>query len=148
MSISSARIIPFQLTQWKDTIEFVPPIKEGEVIKVYDGDTITVASKLPYKESLLYRFSIRLKGIDSAEIKSKNANEKEHAKLARDALSGLILHKKITLRNIGTEKYGRILADVYLNDICVNEWMIQEGHAVKYDGGTKQHPSSWDEEVV
>ena len=118
MSISSARIIPFQPTQWKDTIEFVPPIKEGEVIKVYDGDTITVASKLPYKESLLYRFSIRLKGIDSAEIKSKNANEKEHAKLARDALSDLILHKKITLRNIGTEKYGRILADVYLKYMC------------------------------
>lgn len=147
MSITSAKIIPFQPTQWKDTTEFVPPISEGEVIKVYDGDTITIASKLPYKESLLYRFSIRLKGIDSAEIKSKNANEKEHAKLARNALSELILNKKVTLRNIGTEKYGRILADVYLGEICVNEWMVQEGLAVKYDGGTKQRPASWDEEV-
>ena len=29
--------------------EFVPPITNGKVIKVYDGDTITIASKMPWK---------------------------------------------------------------------------------------------------
>jgi hypothetical protein len=29
-------------------IPFVPPITSGTVIKVYDGDTITITSKLPY----------------------------------------------------------------------------------------------------
>ena len=28
--------------------KFIPPIKNGRVIKVYDGDTITIVSKLPY----------------------------------------------------------------------------------------------------
>lgn len=130
---------------WKDVVKFVPPVEKGIVIKVYDGDTITIATRLPYKDSPLYRFPVRLKGIDSAEIKSKNANEKIHAKIARDALSELILHKNVLIQNIENEKYGRILADVYYNDLFINEWMIEKGFAVKYDGGTKQIPSTWTE---
>ena len=128
---------------WDDTIEFVFPIQEGYVIKVYDGDTITIAAKLPYNESPLYRFPVRLNGIDTPELKGQSDDEKTAAKQARDALSQLILHKKITLRNVQNEKYGRILADVYLDDLCINDWLIQERYAVKYDGGSKQIPSSW-----
>ena len=141
----SAKVIPFHEIQWKETIPFIPPIESGQVIKVYDGDTITIATRLPYKDSPLYRFPIRLKGIDSAEIKSKNINEKIHATAAKDALSELILHKTVLIKNIENEKYGRILADVYLEEICINGWMIEKGYAVKYDGGTKQIPTSWTE---
>ena len=141
----SAKIIPFHEIQWKETIPFIPPIESGQVIKVYDGDTITIATRLPYKDTPLYRFPIRLKGIDSAEIKSKNDNEKKNAMIARDSLSKLILHKTVTIKNIENEKYGRILADVYLGEICVNDWMIEKGYAVKYDGGTKQIPTAWRE---
>ena len=143
--MNSAKIIPFHEIQWKETIPFIPPIESGQVIKVYDGDTITIATRLPYKDSPLYRFPIRLKGIDSAEIKSKNENEKKHAINARDALSELILHKTVVIKNIENEKYGRMLADVYLGEIYLNDWMIDKGYAVKYDGGTKQIPSNWKE---
>jgi hypothetical protein len=47
-----------QIPKWKDTIEFVPPVSEGFVIKVYDADTLTIASRLPYPESPLYRFQV------------------------------------------------------------------------------------------
>jgi micrococcal nuclease len=136
-----SKIAPY--IEWKDTVAFVPPITEGHVIKVYDGDTITIASTLPIVNSPLYRFSVRLSGIDSAEIKSKNLNEKDHAKKVRDILSELILHKTVTLKNISTEKYGRILADVYLDDLFINEWMLNEGYAVEYNGGTKT--TTWSE---
>ena len=129
--------------KWEDTIEFTFPIQEGYVIKVYDGDTITIAAKLPYIESPVYRFPVRLNGIDTPEIKGKTDDEKTAAKQARDALSQLILHKKVTLINVQNEKYGRILADVYLDNLCINEWLIKEHYAVKYDGGTKHIPSSW-----
>ena len=33
---------------YKDTTPFIPPLTYGKVIKVYDGDTLTIASKLPY----------------------------------------------------------------------------------------------------
>ena len=82
---------------WKDTIEFVPPVEKGIVIKVYDGDTITIASKLPYLSSPLYRFSVRLNGIDCPEIKSKDENEKQCAQIAKKEMSDLILNKIVIL---------------------------------------------------
>ena len=128
---------------WDDTIPFVVPVSIGQVIKVYDGDTITIAAKLPFARSPLYRFSVRLNGIDTPEIKGKSEDEISVAKEARDALSGLILHKNVVLKNVATEKYGRILADVYLDELHINKWLIEQRFAVKYDGGTKNPPESW-----
>ena len=123
---------------WKDTIPFVPPISGGRVIKVYDGDTITIASKLPYKKSPLYRFSVRLNGIDSPEIKGVSKKETQMAIISRDKLAEKCLGKKVKLTEIKREKYGRVLADIHCDGICLNEWMITEKLAVKYNGGTKE----------
>jgi endonuclease YncB( thermonuclease family) len=132
-------------------VPFVPPITSGYVIKVYDGDTITIAGRLPYPESPLYRFSVRLLGIDSPEIKGKTEKEKEAAHKSQRALEGLVLNKTVLLREISTEKYGRILANVYLvtdtEELLVNKWMLANGHAVPYDGKTKQ-PFDSDSPVV
>jgi endonuclease YncB( thermonuclease family) len=127
----------------EDTVEFTFPIKGGRVIKCYDADTITIASKLPYKESPLYRLSVRLSGIDAPEIKGKSEEEKELAKQARDFVSNLILNKYVRLENVESEKYGRILADVYIGDVHLNDLLIRERYAVKYGGGTKVKPTSW-----
>ncbi len=116
---------------------FIPPITSGFVVKVYDGDTITILSKLPYKDSALYKFSVRLNGIDCPEIKGETAKEKLRAQLARDELSKLILNKHIVLKDLKTEKYGRILAEVYLGELHLNQYMLDMNLAVKYDGGTK-----------
>jgi len=132
-----------RIINWEDTTAFTIPITGGQVIKVYDGDSITIAAYFPMDNSPLFRFSVRLNGIDTPEIKGKNNDEKIVAREARDALSNLILHKEVILKNVGTEKYGRILADVYLNDLCVNDWLVQEKYAVKYDGGKKIVPESW-----
>lgn len=129
--------------EYKDTVGFVPPIISGKVIKVYDGDTITIASKLPNSETPIYRFSVRLLAIDSAEIHGKTPNEKKEAILARDALHGLIFGRMVHLKNVSTEKYGRILADVYLDDLHINQWMLTNNYAVPYDGGTKHRPAEW-----
>ena len=127
----------------EEAVHFIPPITSGRVIKVYDGDTITIVAKLPYKESPLYKFSVRLNGIDCPEIKSDNDDEKQCAQLAKKELEGLILNKQITLKNLATEKYGRILADVYLDDLHLNKHMLDKKLAVCYDGGKKTKPESW-----
>jgi len=133
---------------WKLAIPFIPPINEGIVIKVYDGDTITIAARLPYKESPIYRFQVRLNGIDSPEMKGKTDEEKEAAHKSQRALEALVLDKTVQLKNKRQEKYGRILADVYVKnvldqDVHVNQWLLQQGYAVPYDGKTKQefHPN-------
>lgn len=109
-------------------------IKYGKVIKVYDGDTITIATKFNGKIS---SFVVRLSGIDTPEIKTKNAKEKQLAIKARDGLKDLIFHKIIRLDNIQNEKYGRILADIYIDNIHINRWMIESNYADDYDGGKK-----------
>lgn len=134
----------FSNVEWDNTTPFVPPIKFGYVIKVYDGDTITIAAKMPYMNSPIYRFSVRLNGIDCPEIKSKSLIEKELALNARDALANKIMRKNVTLHNVSLEKYGRLLADVYCEGIHMNQWMLDNKFALPYDGGKKSRPSEWD----
>ena len=91
--------------EWKDTKPFLVPITSGKVIKVYDGDTITIANKLPIKDSPMYRFSVRLNGIDTPEIKSKHETEKKLAKEAKQFLSNIILGKIVELRDVKNKAY-------------------------------------------
>jgi micrococcal nuclease len=116
------------------TVPFLPPVQSGKVIKVYDGDTITIGAVL---YDVAYRFSVRLDGIDTPELKGPYQDK---AILARDALSTLVMNQIVHLKNLGNEKYGRLLADVYLGDLHVNQWMKDQGHAVEYHGGKKATP--------
>lgn len=123
---------------WSNTIPYLPDIKYGKVIKVYDGDTITIATPLfngdtsPYINT--YRFNLRLRGINTPEIKTKDKDEKEIAIKARDFLSFLVMDKIVRLENVDIEKYGRILCDVYVQDTntYVNLAMLESGFAVPF----------------
>ena len=130
--------------------KFVPPISYGKVVKVYDGDTITVATPLDYTRAPIYHFSVRLRGIDSPEIRGSSTEEKAAATKSRDALAAKILNQMVFLQNIDMEKYGRVLADVYLEKSgsgpskghgaekqSISEWMLENHYAVTYTGGTK-----------
>lgn len=132
---------------YKDTIKFVPPISEGYVVKIYDGDSITVASRLPYDGSPLYRFPIRVAGIDCPEIRSKCCDEKKCAKMAKAHLKKIIMNQKVSLNVHGTDKYGRVLADVCFSkddqDFNVADEMFKNRFAVYYGGGKKQPPPNW-----
>ena len=127
----------------EEPIPFVIPITKGKVIKVYDGDTITVQFKLPYKKSKLYKISVRLNGIDCPELKTKNEIEKKCSKIAKQKVSDLLMGKTVQFKNVGMEKYGRLLADVYYNNKSVNEWLLENHLAITYDGGTKKSPENW-----
>ena len=127
----------------KQSVTFIPPITEGIVVKVYDGDTITIVSKLPYDSSPLYKFSIRIAGIDCPEIRGKCEDEKQCAQLAKKHVADLILGKSVQLTNLETEKYGRILANVWCDGVNIGDYLINNRLALVYDGGTKTRPVSW-----
>ena len=135
--------------EYKDTVPFVPPVTGGRVVKVYDGDTITIATTLPFKEAnpTVYRFSVRLRGIDTPEMRTKSEEEKAVARLARQALADLCLGRTVTLTEVALEKYGRLLANISLpvegQPLQLNKWMVDQRYAVSYGGGTKQCPVSW-----
>ena len=135
---------------YKSTVPFIPPITQGKVVKVYDGDTITVASKIPGSDTW-YRFSVRLSGIDCPEIKSKSESEKEVAQLAKQFVTSQVLNQVVTLENVEMEKYGRLLARVRYEDCFSKDWyylndeLCKRRLAVAYDGGTKVSPGNWKE---
>ena len=129
--------------EYNETVPFIFPIKYGKVIKVYDGDTITIASKLPYDNSPIYRFQVRLNGIDSPEIKGKTPEEKELAQISKNTLHNMIYGKIVRLEKVENEKYGRILAEIYIGDTNINKFMIASGNAIEYNGGAKKRPREW-----
>ena len=128
---------------YNDTIPFIPPLTCGKVIKVYDGETLTIASKLPYEGCPVYRFSVRINCIDCPEMRTKNQNEKTCAKMAKAKVYDAVFGKIVTLQNVKLEKYGRVLADVYIGDVSLGDMLCQYNLAVKYDGGTKHVPIDW-----
>ena len=121
----------------------IPHISQGRVIKCYDGDTITIATYLPIPESPLYKFSVRLSGIDCPEIRGKTESEKTCAKIAKKFIEDKLLGNIVKLKNVSLEKYGRILADVVYNGENLGDLLVDNRLAVRYDGGTKNVPNDW-----
>jgi endonuclease YncB( thermonuclease family) len=108
--------------------------------KCYDADTIHLV--IPYNNGY-YRWTCRLEEIDSAEIKSKDKAEQEHAIKSRDYLQGLILDKIINVRCGKFDKYGRLLVYISIDGLEINEHLVKEGYAYKYNGGTKMDFNVW-----
>ena len=118
----------------------------AKCVKVYDGDTIHVVFKMPNNNEC-YKWVIRVNGVDTPEIRTRNKYEKTLGYKARDYLRSLILDKIIILQCLDFDKYGRLLGELYIegNEKSISNQMIEQGHARAYDGGTK---SKWLEPVV
>ena len=106
----------------------------SKIVKVYDGDTIHAVFKW---SGHFYKWKCRLAHIDTPEMRSKDENEKRKAHEARDKLAELILDKVVHLHCLGFDKYGRLLVEIETSGKKVHQWMIENGHARPYEGGTK-----------
>jgi endonuclease YncB( thermonuclease family) len=119
----------------KNTIPFVPPISGGIVIKVQENAVI-IASTLPYPNSPMYRFPIRLQGIQFLE------NSKKQQPSPQEALEKYILYKEVTLQNMKTDTYGGIIADVYVRNRNINLWLVENKYATLYRSRKNGTPRS------
>ena len=126
----------------------------GRLIDVYDGDTVKVI--LPTFNSY-YKFTIRLNGIDTCEIKSKDKILQDNGIKARDRVLELLTNnKKNTKKDIKNllesevflvwvecfenDKYGRILANIYKDENekkSISEILLEEKLAYTYEGKKK-----------
>jgi micrococcal nuclease len=128
----------------QNTIKFYPHIEKGYVIDVYDGDTFTIATPvLNTKNNYVYRFSVRVQGVDCPELRTKDKDEKYVALKAKEFAESVLLHKHIILKNIQYDKYGRILACVFVDNKNYSELLIHSKLAVEYNGNTKCSPKNW-----
>ena len=106
----------------------------AKVCKVYDGDTITIIIE---KDKKMFKYSCRLLGIDTPELRTKNKREKEKGLKARDYLRRLILNKIVKVTFDDFDKYGRPLITVFYKNKNVAQRMLKETFCVVYDGGKK-----------
>ena len=74
------------------------------------------------------------------KMKSHNEKEKEIALIAKKTIEDEILHKKIVLKNVKYDKYGRLLANVFYKKVSISQMMIDKKLAVPYFGQKKEPP--------
>jgi len=93
--------------------------------RVVDGDSIEVIAANGRIER------VRLIGIDAPEYRTQPYGQE-----ARAALSAVLETREafgrrptLTIRRCGRDQYGRTLARVWRGSLCVNSWMIANGHA-------------------
>jgi micrococcal nuclease len=96
----------------------------ARVVYIYDGDTV----KLDNGERVRYL------GIDTPEMNYKNPPPEYFAEEAKRFNADLVHRKNIRLEfdSVKRDKYNRLLAYVYVDDIFVNAKLIEEGYAKVY----------------
>lgn len=89
---------------------FAGPV-QGEVLRVIDGDTVTVRALVWPGQSIVV--NVRIRGVDAPEMHSRCEDEHRAALRARDRLAALVGSGAVYLSNIaGAKYYGRVLADL------------------------------------
>jgi len=109
----------------------------AKIVHVYDGDTVHAVFTHP-DSSKIYKYKIRLAHIDTPELNSKNPKEVKKAKEAKKIVEEMIQDKIVYLELEGEDKYGRLLSNIYINNINLNEFLIEKDYAYRYEGGTKK----------
>ena len=114
-----------------------------KIVDVYDGDTIRGVFE---NNGVYNKWTIRMYGYDSPEIrpsrKLPNRDEiKAKARESRDYLREKVLNKTVFLHCLDFDKYGRVLANVYIDELgetSVNDHMVEMNYGYTYFGGTKK----------
>ena len=119
---------------------------QAQVTRVVDGDTIDALVDLGFDIHKSIR--IRLVGMNAPESRTRDLEEKKRGLEAKKRTQELLEEVSsksgyFRLRSHGVGKYGRVLADIFIQDkegkeICINQQLITEGHAYVYDGGKKK----------
>ena len=115
----------------------VPGPVSARVLRVIDGDTITVRARIWVGQSVETR--VRIAGVDTPELRGDCALEIELATAARDLVADALGDQPAILRDVRHDKFGgRVLARVESNtgeDIAT--LLIAAGLGRPYDGGKR-----------
>ena len=112
-----------------------------KVKRVVDGDTMDVILDLGF--DVHHAVRVRMAGIDTPESRTRDLDEKARGKLAKAFLKDWLNQenekKKIVVKTFKKSKgkFGRVIAEIWVDDVNVNEDMIKCYHAVPYSAQNK-----------
>lgn len=113
--------------------------KKAKIISVYDADTVDAILCVRDRP---YKFKIRINGIDTPEIRPPKTmdNRELHVECGikcREYLKSKILNKIVEIHCSEFDKYGRILGQIYIDDMNISDHLLCKKYAKKYEGKTK-----------
>ena len=114
------------------------------ILKVVDGDTVDVDIDLGFG-CWLRNERVRIVGIDCPESRTSDRIEKVFGEAAKQRVTSLLSSEATLISQISKMgenmkgKFGRILGDFKtINDQIISTTLMEEGHAVAYNGGDKE----------
>ena len=119
-----------------------------KILRIHDPDTFTIAFKLGDE---YYKYNTRLNGIDAPELHSKVEKEALVCQLGIKYISDLILDKIIFIKCYSFDKYGRLLADLYINKDdtqSINELLISRKYVRAYGKDDDLHKGPWTDDEL
>lgn len=134
VSCALARTADATDRQWRS---IAGPVS-AQIVRIIDGDTLEVDAH-PWPGHAV-RVSVRLRGIDTPERRSRCPGQRAAALMARNELERLVSGvSTVELINVaGGKYYGRVLADMKAGAHDVASAMLASGLARPYQGG-KRH---------
>lgn len=101
----------------------------AHIDKVVDGDTVDVSIDLGFH--IWHKVRLRLNGLDTPE----------HGTIFGDSVKAFVISHlegtDVVVTTWKPDKYGRILAEVFIKGESFNKVLLDRGYAKVYDGGKK-----------
>lgn len=99
------------------------PLRQAVTLEhIKDGDTLVVRTT-DHREIV-----VRLYGIDCPELAQEPFGD-----AARVRVGALLApHTRLEMVEVDRDSHGRLVAEVWVADCCVNTQLLQEGYAVAY----------------
>lgn len=99
---------------------------EGKVVRIADGDTLTVATRDGTK------VKVRLYGIDAPEVRHEGTPGQPGGGEARQALKALTRGRKVRVDVLEVDTHGRSVGVVSEGGVNINLAMVRKGWAWAY----------------
>jgi len=117
---------------------------KAKCTRIIDGDTVELSIDLGF--DITVNINTRLAGIDTPEIRTKNELEKKAGNKVKDILSSLLIGKELLVKTYkDSDKYGRYICDIFVDNMNVNEFLVNMGYAFSYNGGARE---SWTDDKL
>ena len=119
-----------------------------KVLKIIDGDTFKIDIEKCFWKVICKNMSVRVRGVDTPEIHSKNEQEKQKAQKAKKFTEDFLNQGSVHLIYCTRDKYFRLLCNVkvrppqiktmdYSQDKDLAQALLSSGLAKPYSGGKK-----------
>lgn len=105
-------------------------VYKGLCVNVVDGDTIDILIDLGF--GVYTKQRLRLARIDTPELNSSSEEERGKAKVSKQYVIDTALNKEVIINTTSKDKYGRYIAEVFIEDVNLSDLLLSLEYAVVY----------------